>query len=1070
MSCCLGRMICMKKQIIHLLRNKTSKRIISAVLAIAMTFSALPAREIGEDSGKYGLFSFVASAENEDDPPEENYKFVHDSNKEVSFPIGDFYEYSQKFAQHPDYHKSDKITLLTVGHPAQCFERGFISLGTSSCPFEGSIEIENNMPAVLNLDAPLFSYVKDSVELNGGNQLEISRFYGYDVLPDEVINKKTPLLAVNVIHDGSNQAAAWDIAIKKPSKTDSDDPNSDGTLDQFAGLIGTMGTGSSLTLNVTMETQSGDTAAINIEGTSNLGFACGTMESNSTLTFTLTDSGSNLRKIGNISSSGGNVGGLVGEMKSGSTFEFNALNDQTDRAEIKSSSGYAGGIVGKISQATLTLSDNAVYTVNQHITGKNGSGGVAGYYKTRAAEVTFPLDSYTFGTDYQVNGLDKGTGNVGGFFGYFETDHSFTFDSTNTFKSTHAAGDATAYGGLIGKYSSTSSTSLADTLTISNLKTEMNLSAGKITNYGGAIGVVDDTRATYIKFDGFTLNDAKGANGETLFGGLISSAKKTFVDADNVTIKVDGTFKGAGLVGDLGNGAMRLTGTTDLSSAKLEKPTSKTANPYRYGQIVGARDSAPVFAETGWELIRSSEVSGDDIGGWGEVMRFDAKNVLVEEGEGEDAGVIISKTTEEQYTDTVLTVDELAHTITVESPETEITTVAEFAIAALSMQLSSTSITTVTSLGSTPALTLDDNIDLSTTGITGFTRDNDTDGSMTDTHCIFDGTFDAQGYTVTLAIGEAYGKRGETDLSTAGTRTKGDGKIYNHRYNGLFGILSGSVIGDAEAYDPITIDGQCTVSPCANSIYVGALAGVARNSVKVYYTDVTAGFAYEGDQNIYLGRLIGEINIPKDGEDSDTVDIQNCELSGNVSGANASEGTCISGMIGKIYHTANEEQTWNIESVALSGTIENTAARNEQIIGGLIGKIEGYKASSGFKSRKLALSNITTSSLEIKAAAVNSMGGLLGYQWLNTDVDLGVLGDEDTSIAIGEDSKVTALSAVKDMAGLVYNATGRWTVNYLDINNIEIAASSPTLSFDSRTNFLLHASFMLDLSSVPSGP
>ncbi|WP_024857141.1 hypothetical protein [Ruminococcus albus] len=1011
---------------------KIGKRVVSAFMALVMLLYAFPITDIGNKMGVNNPFVLNVQAADNDTPPE-NYEFLHDENGEISLTIEEFYKYSQSYSRYPGYHQYDKITIKTSSGGTAYYERGFKGLGTSTKPFAGSIEIEANKDIILNLDAPLFSYVTDTAVLNNEDTLKIARFYGFKIPSGETINDTTPLVAENVVLDSENPSkpkATWNISVVKPSATD--DELLDGTLGAFGGMIGKMAANTQLTLNVTMDQQTGDTDSIEMKSKSNLGLACGLIKQNAILNFSIGASeGGTIRNISKIGTSSGNVGGLVGEMESGSTFNYIGTNIQEDNTVIETAkSGYAGGLVGKIDSATITFSD-ATYNIKQHISGTIGVGGIYGYYKPGSNENTIDLGKYSI--DGQVNCSAKA--NIGGLFGEFVCNHSYTIDTDTTVKSKHASGEAASYGGLIGKYTNTS---LSNTLTIGGVTTETKNESGKGVVYGGAIGIADDTTANYIKFDGFKVDKAYNANALT-FGGLVGFAKKSFVDANDVTIKVNGTFYGGGLIGDLGNGSLKMTGTTDLSNAKSVAPTS---DAYKYGQIVGNRDNAIVFSETGWVLKRSEAVEADDIGAWGEVIRFDSKDTDQET----DEDITYDLTYEQFDSYTVLTINETTHTISIaDSPDT-ISTTADFAATALSLQISSGSI--VTSGAGVDNITLEDDISLSGTGLTGFTRDNNAGSSLDlyDTHCVFDGSFSASGYTVTLAIGEPYGYRGESNLKDAETRTSGDGRIYNHRFNGLFGILKGTddtSFGSVDD-DAITIDGTCSVSPKANSIYVGAVAAVAKEKVNVYKTDVSTTFDFGGSENVYLGGLIGEINDPTAIEDEGTseVEITDCIFSGSISGENNSDGTCLGGIAGKIYHTENEEQYWAIREISVSGTVENKATKTEQMVGGLIAVIAGYSATSNYNSRTLELSNVTTTNLEIKGGAATSMGGLLGYRWQNTDVVLGVV-DEDTNVTIGSGSKVTASGTVKDMAGLVYNATGKWTVNDLDITAINIAANSP---------------------------
>lgn len=1022
----------MKKYISNFFRKKAGKRFVSGLTAFVMVFCALPAAEIGEKLSELDFTSITAKAESE---PPSNYRFKHDSDNKILLSIQDFYDYAESIKTYPSYHQNDKITIQTSSGITQYYQRGFAGLGTSESPFSGSISIEQGKTLVLNLDAPLFNFVTDTAVLNNGDELKISRFYGKIPSGQSKVDT-TPLLAKNVIA-ASGTKAVWNVSVEKPSATD--EASLAQVLDDFGGMIGTMGTNAKLTLNVTMDQQEGDMDPIEMKSTSNLGLACGLLKTGAELSFSIgASAGKTIRNVTNISTTSGNVGGLVGEMESNSKFTFTGSNIQNVSANISTAKdGYAGGIVGKIDKATVVMPSSSAYDIAQLISGTKGTGAIYGYYQPKSNETSIDLTKYRIDdTKAAVNG----TGHIGGLFGVLECDHNYEFTANAIVKSKHTEGDASSYGGLIGKYSNTL---LINTLSIGGLTTSTNLSSGKATYYGGAIGIIDDTNASYVKFDGFTVNKAYNA-GSLTFGGLCGKAAKAFVDANNVTIKVNGTFAGGGLVGDLGDGVLRMTGTTDLSSAKSKAPTSEAHN---YGQIVGFRDNALIFAETGWKLQRSDDaVSADDIGAWGEVIRFNAKSTdTITETDDETGDETSYNVSYEQFGsgNTVLTVNETAHTVTIDGPVYIIGSVADFAKTALNIKLSSSDIVTAHTVSGT--LTLSGNINLSGTGITGFTRDSNKDNSFIESHCVYNGNFLPSGFTVTLAIGEAYGFRGENDLSTAETRSDGDGRIYNHRYNGLFGILNGSEVGKASdaATKKSTINGTVSVYPTANSVYVGALAAVVKKSAKIYALNVTTEFDYGGNKSIYLGRLVGEVNQPdKNTTSTDyALRVQGIVVSGNVTGGNSDESTCIGGVIGKIYHTSNEVQNWRFQNLTISGKIENTAEKTDQIIGGLIAMISGYSATKDFNARTLTLTKITTNNLEISAGKSTSMGGLLGYQWLNTDAVVGL--DSDNIVKIDSGSKITASGAVKDMAGLVYNATGKWTVNKLDISSINVAANNP---------------------------
>ena len=344
------------------------KPTISWIMVCVMLFTLNP---ITNTNRSVGSSVTVHAAGNEDAEPPANYEFRHDENNEISLSVKDFYEYSRSYQEYPGYHQNDKITIITSNGNTSYFERGFVGLGTEGKPFAGSIVIESYYNMTLNLDAPLFSYVKDTVNLNDEHNLNISRLYGFKIASGESKKDTTPLIAENVVA-GEGTKATWNISVVKPSSTD--DEQSTGKLEDFGGMIGTMDTSSSLTINVTMDQQSGDTDPINMKSESNLGLACGTMKSNSTLNFTIGASSSGtIRNIEDISTTEGHVGGLVGEMKSGSTFNYTGSNIQPANKNISTSAnGYAGGIVGKIDRATVTLSQNP-YSISQYISGANAT-------------------------------------------------------------------------------------------------------------------------------------------------------------------------------------------------------------------------------------------------------------------------------------------------------------------------------------------------------------------------------------------------------------------------------------------------------------------------------------------------------------------------------------------------------------------------------------------------------------------------------------------------------------------------------------------------------------------------
>ena len=205
-----------------------------------------------------------------------------------------------------------------------------------------------------------------------------------------------------------------------------------------------------------------------------------------------------------------------------------------------------------------------------------------------------------------------------------------------------------------------------------------------------------------------------------------------------------------------------MSGSTDISGAKSAEPiiNDTTDESIYVGQLVGYRNNALVFAaDDNWSLVRyDGDVSVDDIGAWGEVLRYSS----------------------------VLTVDETAHTVKVNSPSSSYTSIgskSDFVISALDFQFDETALLSFTTTHtdiSNSDISITSNISLSGTGITGLTRDNDI--GSTGAKCTYSGTI--TGNKITLAIGEPYGS------GITSHNKEGRGKIYRHSYNGLVGIAN----------------------------------------------------------------------------------------------------------------------------------------------------------------------------------------------------------------------------------------------------------------------------------------
>ena len=235
--------------------------------------------------------------------------------------------------------------------------------------------------------------------------------------------------------------------------------------------------------------------------------------------------------------------------------------------------------------------------------------------------------------------------------------------------------------------------------------------------------------------------------------------------------------------------------------------------------------------------------------------------------------------------------------------------------------------------------------------------------------------------------------------------------IYRHTYNGM--------IGEATAELTVTdVDykGTMALEP-AIKMYAG-FAAAKTKAITANTVNITAGYTdTAGASDLYFGRLVGVAN--------GAVTITNGSYSGNVTAAASSASNCYGGIIGCI-SSGNSQFT----DVTVSGTISNSTSKTAQKLGGLAAVIESAAGT-------VELSNVTVSGLTISGSSTGSCGGLLGYGWYKSDVTVG--NNSTVGVTVSNSSQVSATGG--GAAGLVYGATGKWTVNNLAFNSFSVGSS-----------------------------
>lgn len=765
------------------------------------------------------------------------------------------------------------------------------------------------------------------------------------------------LFAEHVIHDTEkNTTAQWSVSLMNAEAA-------------FSSVIGTLGENVNAKLTITNNADS-----VSVSGSGSAGLACGRMEKNSSLTVITSGSA-----YYNVSSSSGNAGGMIGTMADGSAFTLN--NEFALTGEV-TAAGYAGGLVGYAENASVSFECTAM--VSGTVSGALATGGVFGYYKSSEAENSFDISRYAVSST--LNGE-----NSGGLFGKLENSGNMTINKSDTeaadISVNRTSSDKQTFGGLIGTYLSDNT---SNSLTVSAISVSADNSAGGAEYFGGLIGKADDD--SYIRLENVSVS-ASGCKNVTSFGGIAGYADKAFIDAENVTVNTNGDFIGGGVIGNMNGGVLRLGGTTDLTGTKAAGG----------GQIIGTRGAALIYAQNGWQLNRGEAASFDDIGTWGEVLR-------------------LSSSLRE---DNIFNINETEHTVTVKRAGTTVGSLAEFAVLALNMQLNSgtssdstllfeSTSTTGTSLLSSD-ITLNCNIDLSGTGITGLTRDDGENDAYT-------GTFNGSGHTITLAVGEPYGYRSNTALA-AGDASDGNGRIYRHYYSGLFAKTENIT------FNNLIVDGIINVKYTDNArYYIGGLSALHSGNITVQDLTVQENINVSGNTGNYC--FVGGIAGQAAENSSPAIVISGSTISPEINCSGNASFIC-GGAFAEIGQ--NDKFSVTADNVKLGAAVTNSSTAGSKKVGGFIGNISSNNGAAF--DRTISLTNITIDSENVTSAYG---GALLGESWNNCEVSVG----SETEKGITVKSAEVTQNGNGDFAGFVTNATGCWKVYDVNIEGITVSGAS----------------------------
>lgn len=943
----------------------------------------------------------------------------------------------------------------------------FQGLGSDECPFEGRIYRDVDSPVELTTDRTVFNNLK----LSDQNKTVRIKWVG-------ATSYSAPMVASKVSGAENGEESKTLIAsvdIVEPVNVDVKDATSALT----APLLGA--TTGDLAANVTYSLTD-SRKNLNANATGNIGLIANTVESGS-LTVESVTFPNDLTSGGAVKTSSGNAGLLVGEVKDGATLSIGTLAN-VPTATVQSTNGSAGGVVGLVGSSTGAMV-NVAKALDLHaltVKGTTASGGFIG----KATVLTLGADNKQIGCPLNIgdensacsggvigdvsfaqgfavtsNMFDLGdlvtlgaSQRAGALFGMADISNGDIVVQGGTYKSKLALPEDVSvngsYGGLVGKVFATKTDDDgalrafvvekdADNKNTCSIEFDL---ASKLSDAGGVVGYVGDSanpnsQPVAVVFNGVTVackGDASARTGTGKFGGAVGVVDtRNVLDVRDFKLTSDNPIgkaqsnRAAGIAGSAWNAVIKFSGITDLSGASFAENATT-------GQLVYENHNALIFAAGNgsngdlgdkgaavWTFKRSNSASKtDDIATYGEVVRLGGDFIKLD--------VDTHKLT-------------LPDSLTAANGAYALTTAEDFAKLAITWQTngyySMVDGVTENNLNGlqSSTITVNGTIDLKGTGLTGFTQDR-ADGSQ-----VFSGTLNGGG-TINLAVGEAYGKRGE-DVLDGNNTSNGNGKIYRHGRLGLFAAVNGATISNVTIAGSMKFDNGSAIDagPLACAI-VGnlSLSGVTCK------TNIACDDTFANDVNIggIAGSVLAASTVAfKDNSKAQATIAATKTLNGN---------SRIGGAIG---YAGDYGSSFNVAGLEVAGSIETGDCAGGKIaqVGGLIGCIAQSTYNAGTIANSadkcVNISGLSFNSFEMKVGRngdkLNGTGGFLGYSWGNAVVTIG-----DESINKNENSyalKTTNASITataddsKELGGLVYAASGHWI-----INNYAIDLSGTTIN------------------------
>ncbi len=936
----------------------------------------------------------------------------------------------------------------------------FQGLGSDECPFEGRIYRDVDSPVELTTDRTVFNNLK----LSDQNKTVRIKWVG-------ATSYSAPMVASKVSGAENGEESKTLIAsvdIVEPVNVDVKDATSALT----APLLGA--TTGDLAANVTYSLTD-SRKNLNANATGNIGLIANTVESGS-LTVESVTFPNDLTSGGAVKTSSGNAGLLVGEVKDGATLSIGTLAN-VPTATVQSTNGSAGGVVGLVGSSTGAMV-NVAKALDLHaltVKGTTASGGFIG----KATVLTLGADNKQIGCPLNIgdensacsggvigdvsfaqgfavasNMFDLGdlvtlgaSQRAGALFGMADISNGDIVVQGGTYKSKLALPEDVSvngsYGGLVGKVFATKTDDDgalrafvvekdADNKNTCSIEFDL---ASKLSDAGGVVGYVGDSanpnsQPVAVVFNGVTVackGDASARTGTGKFGGAVGVVDtRNVLDVRDFKLTSDNPIgkaqsnRAAGIAGSAWNAVIKFSGITDLSGASFAENATT-------GQLVYENHNALIFAAGNgsngdlgdkgaavWTFKRSNSASKtDDIATYGEVVRLGGDFIKLD--------VDTHKLT-------------LPDSLTAANGAYALTTAEDFAKLAITWQTngyySMVDGVTENNLNGlqSSTITVNGTIDLKGTGLTGFTQDR-ADGSQ-----VFSGTLNGGG-TINLAVGEAYGKRGE-DVLDGNNTSNGNGKIYRHGRLGLFAAVNGATISNVTIAGSMKFDNGSAID--AGSLACAIVGNLSLSGVTCK-TNIACDDTFANDVNIggIAGSVLAASTVAfKDNSKAQATIAATKTLKGN---------TRIGGAIG---YAGDYTSTFNVTGLEVVGSITTGNCISGKIaqVGGLIGCIVQGSNKKNVTITGLNFSGFTMT-LGENGDKYKGAGGLLGYSWGNTTVTIGdvAVNTSDSTYALktSNDTTVTANDST-EVGGLVYAASGHWIINNyaIDLSGTTIEAGA----------------------------